>query len=490
MKKLIKDSGSDGKYINDEELQFIKNKLKNLFGERIEAKGANKDILYSLRNDAIENISKTFKKTKSMFINEEEIKNITDFAKVIGEFKEKDNILYKCKSFKIEHAPETVLARSYKKFENAIFDGLDIKYSDLKQMKESETLTKEIIEKKIQALVSNEAKYSKTIEKLAKILSETEIMLHGKSSDGSYIKDLISAYENNYDNTAIRIKNIANGKFSKTIDKLIKEDSDNILGNTVKSREEVFQFIDGIKEPYISPESDYGKRAMDIAKEMHKGVGSSKRMAVSRIIDRVQGLQNSQRRLLHTLDYFKREIPKDEYGKHLNTTVKNILLEATSADHTLKLHTDNNPKYYQDLMSNGWFEETQKSTTQALKTVNDMSKGNILDRYENYLKRFRNIMGQNDIDYTKPDHRFGEAINKLYSIDSNTRMQKYNLVAQNPIDFFKKASKTRFENQKWLRIASGIGGTVIGLTVLSQFLFGKINNPHNIQKQVNNDTDN
>ena len=41
--------------------------------------------------------------------------------------------------------------------------------------------------------------------------------------------------------------------------------------------------------------------------------------------------------------------------------------------------------------------------------------------------------------------------------------------------------------QKWLRIASGIGGAVFGTAILAQFGFGKIRNPQNIQKQVNDD---
>ena len=345
----------------------------------------------------------------------------------------------------------------------------------------------EILEKKIQALVKNEEKYQKTIEKLAKIMAKTEIRLHGESETESYIKDLISAYENNYNNTAKRIDSIGEGKFENTIRKLIKEDVHSNLKNTVKSRQDMFDIIDGIKEPFKPKDGDYGYKAVQNAQELSKGVGSSKRMAISRIIDRIQGVENSQRRMIHALDVFKRNIPNDAYGKHLNEALKGILLQASSADHTLKLNTENNPNYYQDLMREGWQNPLQKPTKEAVDSAGDITKGDIYKRFTKYLKRFRDIMGQNDIDFKKPDHRFGDTINKLYGVDSNTRMEKFNLVAQNPIDFFKKSAKTRFENQKWLRIASGIGGVVIGATVLAQFAFGKVKNPHNIQKQVNDD---
>lgn len=479
--------GSDGKYITAEQLKDFKEELKNIFGEKIEASSGNKDALHMQKHNIIDNISKSIQKTPSMYVSEKSVKDITNFANVLGDFKANDKILCKCKSIKVEYAPETMLARSYKKFENVLFNALDIKFGELKQMKESETYTKEILEKKIQALVSNKEKYKKTIEKLTGIMAKTEVRLHGESEKESYLKDLISAFENNYNKTAKRINNIGEGKFSETINKLIKEDVNNALSNTIKDREDLFNIIDGVKKPFLSKTGDYGYDAMQYAKELSKGVGSSKRMVISRIIDRVQGVENSQRRMIHTLDYFSREVPKDEYGKHLNETIKDVLLQATSADHTLKLHTDNNPRYYYDLMNEGWNKPVQESTEKAMVSAGEITRGDVYARFNKYLKRFRDIIGQNDIDFKKPDHKFGEAITELYKTDSNTLLQKFNLVAQNPVDFFKKSAKTRFENQKWLRIASAIGGTVLAATVLAQFCFGKVKNPQNIQKQVNDD---
>lgn len=490
IEQALEKSGSDKKYINEEQLKNFKAELKQIFNSKIEACTGNKDALCMQEHNVIENISKLIQKNPSNLVTENSINDITNLAKVLGDFKSKEKVLDKCKSFKVEHSPETVLARSYKKFENAIFDALNISFKDLKQMKESETYTKEIIEKKIQALVSNEEKYQKTINKLAQIMSETEVRLHGESATESYVKDLISAYENNYNNTAKRINNIGNGKFAKTINKLIKEDVNGELKNTIESREDLFNLIDGLRAPFDAKTNDYGERAVRTATEMSKGVGSSKQMAITRIIDRIQGVENSQRRLIHTLDYFKREVPQDEYGKHINETMKKVLMEATSADHTLKLHTDNNPQYYKDLMANGWQTPIQDTTKKSLESAGDIKKGNIFGRFENYLQRFVDIIGQNDIDFRKPDHKIGRVINQFYNVNSNTRMQKFNLVAQNPIDFFKKSAKTRFENQKWLRIASGICGTVLAVTVLAQFGFGKIKNPHNIQKQVSDDKNN
>lgn len=87
----------------------------------------------------------------------------------MGEFKENQKVLDKCKSFKIEYAPETVIARSYGKFESTLLDVLDIKYKDLKQISESDKYAQEIFEKKLEALTKDEVKYQKAIENFLKL---------------------------------------------------------------------------------------------------------------------------------------------------------------------------------------------------------------------------------------------------------------------------------------------------------------------------------
>ncbi len=489
----LKKAGSDGQYITEEQLAIFKNELKNIFNTKIEAQSGNKNALYMEENNIVESIINSIKKKPSSYVSENTLKDITELAKVLGDFKNKNAALDKCKSFKVEHTPETVLARSYKKFEDAIFEALKIEYKDLRQMKESEQFTKEILEKKIEALVNNKEKYSKTLDKLVKIMSDTEIALHGEFKNDSYLKDLITAYENNYNNTAKRINNLGNGKFAKTINKLVKEDV-NTLSNSVSSRYDLFQIIDGVKEPVLRSEDwsiPEDKRFKDFAKIHSNGVGSSKEMKITRLIDRIQGVKNSQYRIIHALDVYKREIPKGEYEKALNQTIKDVLLGASAADHAQKLHTINNPQYYWDIINKGWANGIQNETKKSMEAFDTDKKGDILKRFEDYLEKIRSSIGRNEGDFTKPDHKIlgklDEVLSRKYAPSSISNLKNFNLVAQNPIDFFKKASKIRFENQKWLRTASAIGGVVLAGTVLAQFCFGKIKNPHNIQKQVNDD---
>ena len=152
----------------------------------------------------------------------------------------------------------------------------------------------------------------------------------------------------------------------------------------------------------------------------------------------------------------------------------------------MKLNTINNPDLYKEIMWKVWSGKTDSLTQKAMQEQDKIENGNIMTRFNKYIKRFRDIIGNNNIDFTKPDHVLDDSL-KNYTKSEQTRISKFNLVAQNSIDTFKNAAERRYGNQKWLRKASKIGGVVLGATLLAQVWFGKIRNPHNMQRQVSDD---
>lgn len=460
------------------DLEAVRSEFKKLFASKIQNETAvSKEFLEAYSNDVIENISNHIKKSPSNYVSEDKAKDVVNFAKILGEFKKNEKTLDKCKSFKFEHAPETVLARSYAKFEKTLFEVLDIKFKDLKQMKDSEKFTQEILDKKLKALAQDSAKYEKAISKLANVMSEMDMNLHGISDEGSHVKDLITAIENNYNNTAKRLNEAGQGKFKNTIDRLVKEDV-STLSNSLNSRKDVIEFLDGMKAP------KQGLGGIEAMKENARGVGSSKNQAISRIVERYQGVENSFNRILHLADNYRKAAPEDKYGKEIFNKGRDAILNATSSDHTLKLNTVNNPTFYRDVMNSTWSNEINDSTKKGLESA---KHGNIAERFNQYITRFRDIIGNNNIDFTKPEHVLDTKELNKYSKSSKTRMAKFNLVAQTPVNLVKDAANRRYGTQKWLRRASIIGGTVLGATFLAQLGFGKVSNPHNLKKQVSDD---
>ena len=254
---------------------------------------------------------------------------------------------------------------------------------------------------------------------------------------------------------------------------------------------ELFELLDGTAKNKFEEFNYWGvnlEEKIKYAKENAKGIGSSKNQEISRIIDRYQGSKNSMYRMMHTLDIYGRKIPESKYEQEILKKGKEALLSADTTQFTLKNGTMNNPEFYKDMMNSIWDGKISDAAKKGLEDSNTVNKGSVLERFEKYINRFREIIGNNDIDFTKPNHKLDPNSLNKYTKSSKTRMAKFNLVAQSPIDFAKKAAQRRYGNQMWLRIASTIGGAVLAGTVITQFAFGKIKNPHNLKKQVSDDT--
>ena len=502
LSSIINRVNSNSGELTEVQLKAFKDELRTLFDKKIESEPKMAEFLKGFESDLIENISKNIQTKKSSFVSENSIKEISDFARVIGDFKKNQVLLDKCKSFKTEYTTETVIARSFNDFEKALLKSLDIKFKDLKQMRESEEFTKEILNDRLTKLAQDDAKYEKAVKRLTKIMQDMEVKLHGKSEDASHIKDLITAIENNYNNTAKRLNSIGGGKFSSTIGKLVKEDV-STLENTLKTRQDIFDLLDGTQENKWKDfnfwaDENAPKRNL-YARENAKGAGSSKNLEISRIIERYQGSKSAMNRFLHLLDVFKRPEAQGEYNKYVDRLGKDALMGASSSQHTLKLHTINNPSLYKDIMNTIWQPEDfskngvkekgmiTEATKKAMEVNDGMSRGNVLERFQQYINKFRNIIGNNNIDFTKPQHNLDPSVLKSYTQAAQTRMAKFLLVGKSPINTIKDAANKNYGTQKWMRIVSTIGASVFGAAILTQFAFGKIRNPHNIKKQVSDD---
>lgn len=509
-----------------ENLQEIKKALKNLIDSKMQGAPERipREYLADLRDDIVDSMLETMKSNKTKVVTEEHITTFTNLAKILGEFKENQRILDKCSSFKFEFAPETTLARSYGKFEKALIKELGISMQEMKKMRESEEYTVEILNKKITALCEDEARYRSTFEKLSKIISEMEVNLNGATEEGSHILNMVNAIENNYNNTAKRLANV--GGFETTISRLVNQDVAT-LGNSIKTRQELFDFLDGIVENRFKMgigENPTQEAINEYARYNADGLASAKQQEISRALERYQGVKNSFNRVLHTFEVFKRTMEPSEFLKTLEgidgyhralsrddvTYLKGIInrgrqamLTATSADHNLKLDLVNNPMLYTDIMNSIWAPEKAPKeafwstkakgyvtdiASEAMGRYNSIESGNVLDRFQTYITRFRNIVANSPIDFTKPFHGTNEHIRNSYTQGEKTRMAFFNLVGQSPVDMAQGAARRQYGTKKWFKIVSGVTAGVFATTILAQAGFGKLRNPHNIKKQVNDET--
>ena len=495
------DGGVKGVTISADRMNELKTRVDELITGKIHATSdIPKDFLESQKASVLSTLDKTAKANPSIMVTEESFKEIIDFSKVIGEFKENREVLDRCKNFKVEATQNTLLARYYNKFESTFLNELGISHKELKKMKESEEFSKEILDRKLTELCKDEKKYEKTVKKLGNIMSDMDVALNGKSESESAMKDLVTAIENNYNKTAKRLGTF-DGKFSSTINRLVKEDV-STLGNSLTSRAELFDMLDGIR-----PSELQGKAGEEYIRLSSKGVGSAKNLEVSRITDRYAGVKNSFNRVIHTMDFYKRGLNPElingdaQYAEMLIKDGKEALLTATATEHTMKLNMVNNPEHYKEVMNTVWkssdeaFEVATKqkgyiteATQKALESNNSIQKGNVADRFTYYITRFKNLIANNPTDFTKPKHILNEGAREAYEPMAKTNSALFNLVGKTPVDMAKEGAGKKFLTNKWLRIMGAFTAVVFSGTLLAQFTFGKIRNPHNMKKQVENET--
>ncbi len=500
----------------------IENAYNTLEGDALRRfKRVPEEYLADLKVSIVDSMSAVMQSNKAKVGTKENLTKLTNVAKILGEFVDNKLNLDKCSNFKVEKAPETVLARYYDKFEKTLLKELKITEKEMLQMRDSEAFTQELLDKKLSELAGNESRYEKTFKKLSKIISEMEIALHGTSAEKSDILDLIQGIENNYNNTAKRLAKL--GGFNDSITKLVNQDA-NTLGNSLHSRAELFDWLDGVVQDRYKvngPDGSY-EGLSAYARYNSEGRACAKYHKISRIVERYQGVKNSFNRILHSMEVYKRTTSENVFldslngltGMHkplsrtdsnyLQTLIKKVrsfALKATSTDHYLKFNIKHDAMLYRDIMNSlfppaenadFWAAKSESFVTEsaknAMNTVKEHGNGGLIERFSYYLTRCRNLLANNMTDFTKPRHSTNQALNNSYTMSEKTDKALFELISQDPINFFKGASKRDIGTNKWFKTVSMTTAGVFAVTLLAQFGFGKLKNSHNIKKQVNNES--
>ena len=367
----------------------------------------------------------------------------------------------------------------------------------MKKIKEFPEYAAKILDGKLTEIAKDKEKFRKFVDKLAGVVSDTDTAMNGYKNDAP-VKNLIKAYEYLYNGTAQRLEKL--GGFKETMRSLAGTDAD--LSNLrIQSIDDLIRFLDGTAGRISTVD------AIGYAQEHGRDLGSDKHLALSRIFNRYQDSINTYNKVLHTADSYKRlfaegQLPKSLSSKdhgYINNVLekcRETLLKANSSAHFNKLYTVNAGDLYKDVMTMLYelspedkFKGVISDDTKAvLEKYNTVEKGNILSRFEGYIAKFRNIIGNDKTEFTKElTHNF-DKMSESYSRMAQSESAKANLAGlQNLTEYLKNAAGRRYNTNKWLRTMLWIAGTTLAVTLSAQFAFGKIRNPHNIKKQVNNE---
>lgn len=522
--KISKDANlEEGVTLTKDQLELFKKSLRELINKKIKDSGnSNSSFFNDILSKMTDSANVELEKVRSYHLSDDVYKKLMDYTKVIGDFKEITSKLNKCQSFKFEYTEETVLARAYAKFEKKFIKELGFTTQEMKIMRESEEVAAKLIDQKLTELAKDDAKYKSVLSKLNEVIVELETSLHGKDANKSAIKDLITAYENIYNKTAQRLDKISAGDFKASIKKLVGQDVDT-LKTSLADVNDLYAWLDGVNVSLVKDlDDEMAKLAHEdwndprryalrekYAIESSKGAGSSKKIVLDRIRARYSGVRNSFNRAIQVLDLFKRSLDPavltkgvdilSNDPKYVNEIIrqgKKAVLRGSTADFILKFETTNNSRLYHDIINTVYSNVSglnelgnmSEITKETLSNSKESVGGSVLERYGKVLTKIRNLFGADTTDYTKPRHILDEIIKFQYHKDNLTSESKFNSLAKSPLDMIREGSDRLYGSKKWLKIVSGIAGSVLGVAILSQFAFGKIRHPNKIQKQVNDES--
>ena len=527
--RLVQEVLNDTTGANKEKL--FSDKIKELISSNVQKKGLTRKPMPD--DKLVKDLTEGFIEQKSHLLSSETISKITDFAKIMGELKENSRLIDSCTHFKFEAAPETIIARSSAKFEKEFLSELGISHKELKKMGEDEKFARELLDKKFTELAKNKEKFERMMRKLAKISAEMDVNLNGGNDEQIMLK-LINAIEYLYNGTASKLEKLDG--FKNTIETLVgnKGASDKLMINDAK---ELFGFLDGTIIPDLYEETvKLGEQVAELKNQGKNeeaeaieriikekcavinnirakiGAGSDRNNAIVRILDRYHDTTSNFNRIMHTLDTYKRlftdkdvlnalSSKKPNYICEVLEKCKDTLLETNANAHFNKLDTKNAPGLYIDVMNALYRVETNNHkegiisefTNNAMKDIKTDKDISFVQRFKKYIGKFRYLMGNHKTNFMEShmvdvDIEEGSKNYIEYSPLIQTNNSKSAITGQSPVEYARNAAIRKYNNQKWGRIIGGILGSVLAVTLIAQFGFGKLRNPKNLQKQVKDDS--
>ena len=449
------------KQISDKILQTIQKNVATYNQGKSEAEQIDFEFIKKLvRSNKTEKhpIKSVFARSTSATFNSTVQDRLRAIATAFDGFNSKTNALNKYAVTKVGSAPETVIANYWNNISKDLLTTLGINYKEIEKVRFDRNLTGELLRGKIEHIVADDNLYKKVMTDLVSKVGDLDIEV--KPSD-------ITTYDEKVD--------ILFDDFGKLL-------KDNGFSRTSRA-------IAGV--------------------DAQDKTGTLKNIQKSFASERLLGVKSSFYRLINTLDFYRRiaknvnnidvlKLYPREVREELIELCKIITLQGHSSDNATKFYMLRNPHPSDDMsdivvkdgkVQNKFLGKAGINSTTDIpndkffyqRAMQLMFEGNMDDittevlgnniirhNIEEYRENVLNIIGGENY-FAKPRHKIrptSEAGSEL----------KFLLTGIAPDELFFKAGQQAFNTKKWLKIFGTFGAALLGVTVLSQFFFGKMPN--------------
>ena len=425
---------------------------------------------------------KSLKFVPSTALSESVIETLEKASEVLTKLKSEVNVLDKFAYIKAAQAPETILANSWNEISDDLLRTLDFSKKDIAKARIDREITGPLLREKIEYIVSDDTRYNNFVDNMFKKLSA----LHEKMAS-------IDVPEANNTNSYL-------GKVDTTYDGAAHSLRELNLHNTANS-------INGINGNVET---------------------SAKHIQISFIKDRITGVKSSFYRLLNAVDTYRRIAQIDKIApealhnkmprqvkEELVEFVKQMLLDAHTSDYAVKFftlrHPEINPpenatpeelaKFYEQIevqngkvinkhlgthsadqlveLSNdkGFFGNVMRFIYKESPHPDTMARGQssvIWDDFMAYRNELLNILG-GDENFAKPGHLVDGVV-------KSTSERRFLRLGCAPDEMFYKLCNQKFNSNKWFKMFGGFGAGLLAVTILSQFIMGKMKAPETVKE--------
>ncbi len=399
-------------------------------------------------------------------LTQEVIKNLKSISAIFSDFKAKNAVLDEYIYLKSAAALETVIADTWNDIMQSLPKLFNITDKEIADTRYDKKMVSKLLREKIENIVSaDDGLYDKIIrelrDKITLLDSKMEALNTSANSNGSYKSIVDSIYD----------------QFGKLFE-------------------------------------EKGIRMPNTVNRLNGSFGSAKNIQLSFVSNRLLGIRSSLYRLLNTLDFYKRiadigtiskihtsalhDLMPREIKEEVVEMAKEMSVEGNNSDFITKFYKTRNPnpnlqdldnievvagkvknKYLREYVNGGkvdipqdknFFKEVVKLLYENQlhpKTSEIISSGSIANELSDYRRNFIREIG--DFDY------FFKPFHVVNSHNKDTKsFRQFLLMGMAPDQMFSTTMKEMFNTRKWLKMFGGFGAGLLGVTVLIQFFFGKM----------------
>jgi hypothetical protein len=449
--------------------EYVRTAITDVYKSKA-SRGPKHGKIFASVSDVIKNSEQ-----RGYVINESASDTITNVSRQIGKYNAVDRVLSEGAHFKVEKANETLVANNWQKVTDTLVKELGITKKEIQTASKSKELTRELFIKKLDAICSTKEGTNRLLTSLGNVMLELDDKID-RPNEGS------------------------SGNMMNKIEEGIKKN----CGETANVLE-----ANGMTSMRRKMTSSYsGKVGVN--------TGSIMSSKLERLHSRVDGVHSSYMRLLSTIDFFnrangyERELAQcggnaasiaNKYGFTQDTTIneelirrgKELLLDAHTDKFYNKMGTKNNKDFYNTLMwsvyrtnKNEHWDQGRSSVSEANLGVLDAIK--VKEETPNIVFEGKKPLGQAVKEYMDRVYRsMGSITGRIYNgeYDDPLRVpagvssaeerasKRFDLVGKPVNEFLHDSLKEKSNANKWMKRFAPVLAATFGITVLSQFFFGK-----------------